>query len=104
MEDNQQPQEEGVFLGVEHLPNLKDKDCLVATKEELLPWVADFLADKLKHNHKLPQLIYLGQVQLQPQVEQASLTFNQEEASLRMRIGHKVEVFLELIQYLLRQD
>ena len=97
MEDNQQPQEEGVFLGVEHLPNLKDKDCLVATKEELLPWVADFLADKLKHNHKLPQLIYLGQVQLQPQVEQASLTFNQEEASLRMRIGHKVSNQIRII-------
>ena len=97
MEDNQQPQEEGVFLGVEHLPNLKDKDCLVATKEELLPWVADFLEDKLKHNHKLPQLIYLGQVQLQPQVEQASLTFNQEEASLRMRIGHKVSNQIRII-------
>lgn len=97
MEDKQQPQEEGVFLGVEHLPNLKDKDCLVGTKEELLPWVADFLEDKLKHNHKLPQLIYLGQVQLQPQVEQASLTFNQEEASLRMRIGHKVSNQIRII-------
>jgi hypothetical protein len=74
LEEHLQPLLAEDSLGVELLLNLKDKDCLEEHRH--LPLVADFLEDKLKHNHKLLHQIYLVEVQVQLLLQVELLTFS----------------------------